>query len=279
MRCYGPFLPFVSARIPSHWFCQTNSTVFHIGSNLVQVVLRSEPRLSQVVEKTVPDYDDAGFQQYFTEREASTLARELNTRISDAPPVRLSFYYASPSCPIRAVLSIHHVLYDGIALPVLLQDLELAYGHQPQLPSASLREALEHVALTEREGARAFWISYLKDYPWERLLNQSASSAVAKVISVPFKLPPSELRNKAAKQQVTLQALLMAAYGSQLGQHLYGHQDVVFGVSGLLLQYSRSKPDLWFPSGYPDRKNYLGGPYRDHRLPDDHRGTGPCTSQ
>ena len=80
-----------------------------------------------------------------------------------------------------------------------------------------------------------FWTSYLGDYPWERLLNQSASSAIANVTSIPFQLALSELQNKAARQQVTLQALLMAAYGSLLAQHVYGHDDVMFGASPLLL--------------------------------------------
>ncbi|KAI1795863.1 peptide synthetase [Ganoderma leucocontextum] len=205
-------------------------TVFHFGSNLAQVVLRPESSFSQVVEKTVSNFDDAGFQRYFTMQEASIIAREMNVHISEVPPVRLSFYSSSPSCTLYAVLSIHHVLYDGIALPVLLQDLERMYARQPQLPSASLSEALEHLTLMEEEGARVFWTSYLKDYPWERLLNRSASSAVADVTSIPFKLSLSELQNKAARQQVTLQALLMAAYGSLLAQHLYGHDDVMFGV-------------------------------------------------
>ncbi|PIL24012.1 non-ribosomal peptide synthetase [Ganoderma sinense ZZ0214-1] len=205
-------------------------TVFHFGSNLVQVLLRPGSFVPQVVEEMAPEIDDAGFQGHFTKQEASIIAREMNIHISEVPPVRLSLYNSSQSSPVYAVLSIHHALYDGIALPVLLQDLERAYFRQPQLPSASLREALEHVTLLEQGSARAFWTSYLKGYPWERLLNQSASSAVADVRSNPFKLPLSELRSKAAEQQVTLQALLMAAYGSLLSQHFYGHDDVMFGV-------------------------------------------------
>ena len=61
-------------------------------------------------------------------------------------------------------------------------------------------------------------------------MNKAASSPVASVVSVPFKSSLSELQKQAARRQVTLQALLMGAYGSLLAQHLYGHDDVVFGV-------------------------------------------------
>ncbi|EJF65871.1 peptide synthetase [Dichomitus squalens LYAD-421 SS1] len=205
-------------------------TVFHFGTDLVQVVLRAETCPPRIVGKDVPDFNDASFQGYFYEHEASIVARDLNTSISIVPPVRLTLFTNSASCTVYAALSIHHALYDGISLPVLLQDLEREYIHQPQLPSASLQQALEHITLTDQEGARTFWTSYLKDYPWERLLNKTASSAVASVVSVPFVSSLSELQMKAARQQVTLQALLMGAYGSLLAQHLYDHDDVVFGV-------------------------------------------------
>ncbi len=254
-RCYGRSFSFFCTHIPSDRTCETTSTVFHFGSNLVQVVLRPESCVSQALEKTVTDFDDDSFQRYFTEQEASIIARELNAHISEAPPVRFCLYSSSTSSPVYTVLSIHHALYDGIALPVLLQDLERAYARQPQLPSARLREALEYVTRMELESVRVFWTSYLKDYPWERLLNQSASSAVADVTSIPFKLPLSELQNKAARQQVTLQALLMSAYGSLLAQYVYGHDDVMFGVSVLLWMYE-NRSDLSSPLGYPYWQNH-----------------------
>ena len=182
------------------------------------------------MEKNLPSVDDdAGFQQYFTEQEASSIARDLNSDISTVPPVHFSLFTTS-SCTVYAALSIHHALYDGISLPVLLQDLDHEYIHQPQLPSASLQRTLEPITLIDQKGARTFWTAYLRDYPWERLLNKAASSPVASVVSVPFKSSLSELQKKAARRQVTLQALLMGAYGSLLAQHLYGHDDVVFGV-------------------------------------------------
>lgn len=230
--------------------------MFYFGTNLVQVLIRPGSLVPQVVEKTVPDRDDAGFQQHFTEHEASAVARDINIHISEVPPARLSLYSSSQSSPVYAVLSIHHALYDGIALPLLLHNLERAYAHQPQLPSASLRDALDHVAPMEQKGARAFWASYLKDYPWERLLNLSASSTLAQVKSIPFELPLSELQSKAAGHQVTLQALLMAAYGSLLAQHLYGHDDVMFGVSACRVRVSQTRSDPSAAIGHSDWENH-----------------------
>ncbi|KAI0374911.1 hypothetical protein BV20DRAFT_961134 [Pilatotrama ljubarskyi] len=205
-------------------------TVFHFGSNLVQVVLRSQGVQWHFAEKEAGVDGDDDLQRYFTDEEASSIARELNLGISTVPPVRLSFVGTPASGATYMVLSIHHALYDGISLPVLLRDLERAYLKKQQLPSASLRAVLEPIALVDHGAAREFWTGYLKGFPWERLLKKTASSREADVTSLTFSRSLSELQAKAAAQHVTLQALLMCAYGYLLGQRLYGHDDVVFGV-------------------------------------------------
>lgn len=121
------------------------STVFHFGSNLVQVVLRAAAAQSNVSED-VHASSDADFQQYFTNERAASIAQELNLGISTIPPVRLSIFTTSAESTTYAVLSIHHALYDGISLPVLLRDLEHAYSKTQQLPSAPLRTVLEPIS-------------------------------------------------------------------------------------------------------------------------------------
>lgn len=204
--------------------------MFHFGSDLAQVVLRPEALTPQFPEKELPDVSDEEFPRYFTEKEASEISRDLNVNISTVPAVRLSFFVVPSSGVTYMALSIHHALYDGISLPVLMQDIERAYTSQPQLPSSSLHGILEQIAVIDQDAAKSFWTSHLKDYPWERLLNRPASSSTADVASFTFKQPLSVLQTKAAGQHVTLQALLMCAYASLIAQHLYGHKDVVFGV-------------------------------------------------
>ncbi|KAI0721073.1 peptide synthetase [Cerioporus squamosus] len=205
-------------------------TVFHFGSELVQVVLRPGTYDAQPHEKEIDDCDEARFQRYFTEQQAASISRELNVGASKTPPVRLSIFTTHDSASTYIALSIHHALYDGISLPVLLRDLERIYQERPQLPSAPLRSILDHLATVDSGSAEAFWSSYLKDFPWQRLLNVTASSRTAEVTSRTFSLPLSELQAKAAGRHVTLQALLMCAYGSLLAKDLYGNDDVVFGV-------------------------------------------------
>ncbi|OJT03537.1 Nonribosomal peptide synthetase 2 [Trametes pubescens] len=205
-------------------------TVFHFGSNLVQVVLRVGAAQSNIAHQDVQASNDADFQQYFTSKLASSIARELNLGISTVPPVRLSTFTASAESTTYLVISIHHALYDGISLPVLLRDLELAYSKTKQLPSAPLRAVLEPIVAIDQTAAHDFWTDYLEGFPSQRLLNKEASGHQADILSVTLKRPLSELQAKAASKHVTLQALLMSAYGYLLGQRLYGHDDVVFGV-------------------------------------------------
>lgn len=216
-------------------FCRT---VFHFGSELVQVVLCPHAIEWRFREEEVPFSSDVEFQTHFTIEAGSRTAREINSDLSRTPAVRLSFYANRASGTTYAVLSIHHALYDGISLPVLLRDLERAYTKQQQLPSAPLRTILEHIVTIDQAAARNFWIGYLQDFAWQRLLNKSASSARADVATIMFKQPLSQLQAKAAAQHITLQALLMTAYGYLLGQHVYSHDDVTFGV-GRSLTFSK----------------------------------------
>ncbi|KAH9946102.1 uncharacterized protein BXZ73DRAFT_72945 [Epithele typhae] len=204
-------------------------TVFHFGSELVQVVLDADACGPCISHQEINLSDDQSFQGYFIKHFASTVARDVNEKITEVPPVRLLFFNGPPSARYL-VLSIHHALYDGISLPVLLQDIERAYNHQPQLQSAPLRDILEQFMTIDYDAARSFWTTHLKDYPWHRLLNKAASSSSPNIASVHFKHPLSALQSKAASKQVTLQALFMCAYGSLVAEHIYSHDDVVFGA-------------------------------------------------
>ena len=93
----------------------------------MQVVLRSSAVDAQTPAKEVDNYDGAGFQRYFTEQEAAPISSELNLGASKVPPVRLSIFTTHDSANTCIALSIQHALYDGIYLPVLLQDLERLY--------------------------------------------------------------------------------------------------------------------------------------------------------
>lgn len=229
-------LRFSSYGGPSHMLALA-STVFHFGSNLVQVVLRAAAAQPNVSEQDVHASSDADLQQYFTNERAAPIAQELNLGISTIPPVRLSVFTASAESTTYAVLSIHHALYDGISLPVLLRDLEHAYSKTQQLPSAPLRTVLEPIVAIDQTAARDFWTGYLEDFQWQSLLNKEASAHQADVTSVALRHPLSELQAKAASKHVTLQALLMSAYGYLLAERLYNHDDVVFGVCSSPLLY------------------------------------------
>ena len=209
------------------------STVFHFGSNLVQVVLRPDAAPSHFEQHEHNVDDDTAFQRYFNYEMAQPIARELNMAISKDPPVRLTVCTNPASRGDYLILSIHHALYDGISLPVLLRDFERVYTRQQELPHAPLRAILEHIVTIDHTAARTFWREHLQGYPWQRLLNKTASSSHADIASLAFGRTLTELQAKAASQQVTLQALLMAAYGRLLGERVYGgDDDVVFGVGG-----------------------------------------------
>ena len=167
--------------------------MFHFGRDLVQVVLAAASIKLHFGGKEVQAADESAFLQYFANGEASAIARELNLNISKAPPVRISFFVAPAFETTYMVLSIHHALYDGISLPVLLRDLERAYSRKQQLPHATLHSILEPILAIDQTAGRQFWTGYLKDFQWHELLNKSSSAHHADVTSISFKRSLSEL--------------------------------------------------------------------------------------
>lgn len=221
-----------SATFKSTSKLKTYRTIFYFGLDLAQVVLHPDSCSVQFTEKSIhlARNSDDEFLSYFNSEEASSIATDINQHLFKIPPSRLILYRSASQTRAYLVLSLHHAIFDGISLPVILSNLEAEYLGRRTRPSAPLIDVLKHVVSQDLGLAQKFWKKHFSGFSWEAFLSRYASSAQTSIISTPFRTPLSVLQAKAAAQKVTLQALLMNAFAHCLAAHVYGIDDVVFGV-------------------------------------------------
>jgi NRPS condensation-like uncharacterized protein len=132
------------------------------------------------------------------------------------------------------VLSIHHVLYDGTSLPVILKSVADNYLNIKSEEAVQPLIAFLRILTTPDErNATQFWRQYLSDIT---IMTPRTPTAISKPLTAVKKLNLSlnEVKQRAANLQITLNALLCAIFGLTISP---GDSDeVVFGVSVLTLQ-------------------------------------------
>jgi hypothetical protein len=131
-------------------------------------------------------------------------------------------------------LKIHHALYDGVSLPLMMQGFEDSCNSIRIKTNRNI--LVEYIAsgcsILAQESRRSFWCRYLEGIESQHL-NQTSTPATARAETFkPGFLPTSELELIARRTGISLQALFLAAYArvhaSSLG--VSNDKDVVVGV-------------------------------------------------
>lgn len=211
-------------------------TVFFFGRQLVQVVLPFEGCHLPWSEKTSQVEDDA-FCTYFFTDEAASLAEDIIRSSTTTPLFRLTAYSQQGSQ--RWALSIHHSLFDGNSLPIILKSVEEnLLGKSPEfVPKAD--EILEYMRDVESDPARKFWTSHFSGFEWSTYsLIEPSPSAQARKRTVRMTEALSIIHKLALPHKVTIQAALTYAFAILLSRHVYKRNDVVFGVRIVTFQHS-----------------------------------------
>ena len=161
------------------------------------------------------------------------------------PPLRLVVEEPDDSSP-KLKLVIHHALYDGISLPVLMQQLQLLYQGQSLPPALSFKLFVAksinaHSRISEVASnstlTRAQWTSYLSPTS-HAIRSDSDTSHVGSDERTEVFRPMNQvslLRQRAQDAGVSVDALLLASvskvYARRLSKlHSTSVLDVVFGV-------------------------------------------------
>lgn len=131
-------------------------------------------------------------------------------------------------------LKIHHVLYDGVSLPLLIQQFQsYCNGGTPSASDHTFEEyvAMGHVASAPAQ-REAFWTKYLKGV--ELRVNTKAEVAPMSKTEIfkPGLLQTSDLEAAARQHGISTQALFLAAYAKLHAARacVSNNEDVVIGI-------------------------------------------------
>ncbi|KAH7401005.1 hypothetical protein DE146DRAFT_485162 [Phaeosphaeria sp. MPI-PUGE-AT-0046c] len=131
-------------------------------------------------------------------------------------------------------LKIHHALYDGVSLPILMQQLRDFCNGSAVSPQANVIEKLIGSSVTPavREQRQSFWSEYLANIEQSRLQQPCSPRMNRTSVFKPAALATDSMAKRAREAGVSVQALFLAAYArlfAKLTQTLK-KRDVILGV-------------------------------------------------
>ena len=166
---------------------------------------------------------------WFEAEEASKIAGEINDDIT-TPLFRLNLYRAPNSSYLS--VSIHHALYDGLAFPLLMREVDAIYRAQSLQDVVPLAQVVHHINPTSHgDRPKVFWVSEfegadLRDRPlYQR--NELEVVRYAKVLDASLQ----DLRSRCSAMHITLEALFTSAIAYSGRRFLGWSSDAIFGVS------------------------------------------------
>ncbi|KAF2687160.1 nonribosomal peptide synthetase 2 [Lentithecium fluviatile CBS 122367] len=161
------------------------------------------------------------------------ISRVNMERTSAQPYAYISALRSTKGWTLR--LKVHHALYDGVSLPLLMQQLQnLCVGAEPPVSSSAASRFIASTSFTSaRDNRKAYWTNYLKDIT-QHVVPQPISAPTSKVEIFKPGLIPSieEVEALARNNGITTQALLLAAYAKLYAAltSTPGNQDVVIAI-------------------------------------------------
>jgi amino acid adenylation domain-containing protein len=188
----------------------------------------------QVVLRGVPDTFDKD----------QTLAVNSNQSM-----VSLQVENANPGYLLN--LSIHHVLYDAISLPLLMHDLQsLLAGHSISAPNLKFEDFIApSISHRAKQLRKHFWSDNLEDVN-PRTLAQPQQDGQQKKIEIfhrAFFESVSDGETRARKENISLQSILFAAYAkiyTSLTSSPEDNEEPADVVLGIYLSNRSHLPDL-----------------------------------
>ncbi|RHY21968.1 hypothetical protein DYB32_009661, partial [Aphanomyces invadans] len=131
-----------------------------------------------------------------------------------------------------SVLTMHHAVYDGWTIAMLLRDLHNVLHGVPLVPRPSFCRVIDFIQAQDKRETERFWRAYLKGVTCHSL-NLTTSSTASNVpttspSSVSITLDVNEIRAAARRVGLTLAEFTRLVWALTLRKYMR-HNDVVFG--------------------------------------------------
>ncbi|KAL2916101.1 hypothetical protein HK105_204192 [Polyrhizophydium stewartii] len=204
--------------VVQHHAILRTSFVSTVAGGIVQVV-RASADAAECVAVTAP----------LAQHLAADKARGMS--LADASWIRAALVCDAAGSAQHVVVTIHHALYDGWSLPMIMRDLAAALDGHALEPRPAFRTVVDFIAAQDAAATEAFWTQQLVGLePAQPLsLGHSArtddeDAPLAQACSTPM----AELQRAAQRAGVTVAVVLKAAWAATLRKFTRSH-DVVFG--------------------------------------------------
>ncbi|KAF4595712.1 non-ribosomal peptide synthetase, siderophore synthesis [Ophiocordyceps camponoti-floridani] len=136
---------------------------------------------------------------------------------------------------LRVLFQVHHAVYDGWSMDLILSDLSALLRRQPLSPRPQFREVLRHHLRdskdVDEESAMKFWGEHLTGWnksSFPKLAARLTASNEINQTSCTFQIPPSSVRKLAGERAIGAQVLFQASL-ALLWSGIAGEQDLVLG--------------------------------------------------
>ncbi|KAI0420993.1 putative non-ribosomal peptide synthetase [Xylaria grammica] len=185
----------------------------------------------------------------FTSRHATSIATESEGQgefVYAATPFAVAKILVSQPGEVHLMLYLHHALYDGISLPIILDRFAKLAELSGSDPIVAARDSwykftLKHLDSPIQDQRKSFWTSYLNENTAVQLYRTQQASTVTQGQRV-NEFQPTAINNlaglklKGSLHGISTQALLFAAYSKAFAKRLRqdrdidGNIDCIFGI-------------------------------------------------
>ncbi|KAL1306330.1 hypothetical protein AAFC00_005049 [Neodothiora populina] len=192
--------------------------------SFLQLVLSTEamPSIWKYIDKPLSTTDITSVE--------SNSGKAIIEQIAEIPPLRLNVCDRDSGAGKCLILSIHHALYDGNSMDMMLRDVQSFYESNIPDKHQSMVPLLEHIASQDHKRAKKHWTSLLSNWQDASLwpLEQSSTITLSTRERM-FETPLSELDSDVASRKFTFATLLQAAFGIVMAKTI-DTNDVIFGT-------------------------------------------------
>ncbi|PYI26049.1 putative nonribosomal peptide synthase [Aspergillus indologenus CBS 114.80] len=202
-------------------------TCFHImDDRVVQVVLK--PRVVKVAWDEIEVADEAAAREHFKDCQ-SQVASKIVRGIERQPPMQMTAAYSTENHDSGwLMLSIHHSIFDGASMGILLDRLYQHYSGQTSMGPGDLSPLYRHFVSSSEKDADQYWSRYLTECRPVVIVIDDPSDTTYSITMEKSPLKLSELSSLASRTSTTAPLLMETIWAIALAK-LLGQGDVIFG--------------------------------------------------
>jgi hypothetical protein len=170
------------------------------------------------------------------------LAEDITTRSEMVQPwARLRIAQTDNGWTLK--LKIHHALYDGVSLPILMRQLQ-DICNEGTVPAPD--NQFEKIVANglESETCESFWKSYLHGIEQSHLSQPQSTISTRSEVFVPGLLPTKALEDTSRRHGISIQALFLVAYAKIYAKLTGTPKDSVVVLGIYLANRSHPVPGL-----------------------------------